>query len=323
VYDKTVRRRRAVLLALVALSLILLTVYFGEAPSGRLHAVQRGFLTVVSPIQDGANAALKPVRNLFGWFGSALHAKGQLAEVRRQNARLRAELVEREDDTRAYHRLLQLDELDGGLHLSDYRPVNATVEAQSPNIWYVTVNIDKGTSAGVRVNDPVIDGEGVVGKVTQATSDGAQVSLITDSAVWVAAMLSSTGAPGMVQPKVGEPDTLVMQYLPANTPVSVGDYVVTSGTVSAHGASLFPRGIPIGQVSAVGEEAPYKTVEVRPLANLHGLETVQVLTATQGSAPARASAVAAALPLGASPESGSGAEGRLASTATEPTEGGG
>ncbi len=313
-YDKTVRRRRAVLVVLVALSLILLTAYFGESPNGRLHAVQRGFLTVVSPIQEGANAALKPVRNLFGWFGDALHAKSQRDELRKQNARLRAELIGREDDERGYHRLLQLYHLDGGLHISDYRPVAATVQAQSPNLWYRTVNIDKGTSAGVQVNDPVIDGEGLVGKVTLAASDGAQVSLITDSSVAVSAMINSTGAPGMVLPKVGDPNTLLMQYLPANTPVSVGEYVVTSGTISSRGDSLFPRGIAIGQVSVVGEEAPYKTVEVRPLANLHGLEAVQVLTHTQGSAPARASSVAAALPPGQSTEpAGGGGEGQLAS----------
>jgi len=61
-------------------------------------------------------------------------------------------------------------------------------------------------------------------------------------------------------------------------------YVVTSGTISSKGSSLFPRGIAIGQVSWVGEEAPYKTVEIHPLANLRGLETVQVLTAAPGSA---------------------------------------
>ena len=314
-YDKTVRRRRAVLVALVALSLILLTAYFGESPNGRLHAVQRDFLTVVSPIQEGANAALKPVRNMFGWFGDALHAKSQRDALRKQNARLQAELIGREDDERGYHRLLQLYHLDGGLHISDYRPVTAGVTAQAPNIWYATIDIDKGTSAGVQVNDPVIDGEGLVGKVTQAASDGAQVSLITDSSVAVSAMINSTGAPGLVLPKVGDPNTLLMQYLPANTPVSVGEYVVTSGTISSRGPSLFPRGIAIGQVSSVSEEAPYKTVEMHPLANLHGLETVQVLTATQGSAPARTSSVAAALPLGQSSEPGGGSgESQLAST---------
>ncbi len=314
-HDKTARRRRAVLVVLVAFSLILLTAYFGESPNGRLHAVQRGFLTVVSPIQEGANAALKPVRNLFGWFGDAANAKSQRDALRKQNAQLRAELIAREDDERGYHHLLQLYHLDGGLHLSDYRPVTASVYAQSPNLWYTTVDIDKGTSAGVQVDDPVIDGEGLVGKVTLAASDFAQVSLVTDSSVAVTAMISSTGAPGMVYPKVGEPNTLLMEYLPANTPVSVGEYVVTSGTISSHGASLFPRGLAVGQVSAVSEEAPYKTVEVRPLANLHGLETVQVLTDTQGSAPAQASAAAAALPPGQSSVPAGGAvEGQLAST---------
>lgn len=314
-HDKTARRRRAVLVVLVALSLILLTAYFGESPNGRLHGVQRGFLTVVSPIQEGANAALKPVRNLFGWFGSALHAKRQRDELLKQNDRLRAELIARVDDERGYKRLLRLYHLDGGLHLFDYRPVTASVEAQSPNLWYSTVNIDKGSSAGVQVNDPVIDGEGLIGKVTTAAPDGAQVSLITDSSVAVAAMISETGAPGMVYPKVGEPNTLVIQYLPANTPVSVGNYVVTSGTISSKGASLFPRGIPIGQVSSVGEEAPYKTVEIHPLADLHGLETVQVLTYRQGSAPARAASVDAELPSEQPSEPGAGGgAGQLAST---------
>ena len=313
-HDKTARRRRAVLVALVALSLILLTAYFGESPNGRLHDVQRGFLTVVSPIQEGANAALKPVRNLFGWFGNALHAKTQLAEVRRQNDRLRAELLRRIDDERGYKQFLRLYKLDGGLHLSDYRTVTAGVIAQSANLWYSTVNIDKGSSAGVQVNDPVIDGEGLIGKVTTTAPDGAQVSLITDSAVAVAAMINETGAPGMVYPKVGEPDTLVIRYLPANTPVSVGNYVVTSGTISSKGASLFPRGIPIGQVSFVGEEAPYKTVEIHPLANLRGLETVQVLTATRGSAAAQTARVAAELPSEQPSEAGGGGgAGQLAS----------
>jgi rod shape-determining protein MreC len=316
VHDKTARRRRAVLVALVALSLILLTAYFGESPNGRLHDVQRGFLTVVSPIQEGANAALKPVRNLFGWFGNALHAKHQLAEVRKQNNRLRAELLARTDDERGYKRLLRLYKLDGGLRLSAYRPVTAEVFSQSPNLWYETVNIDQGSSAGVHVNDPVIDGEGLIGKVTAVASDGAQVSLITDSVVAVAAIINETGAPGMVYPKVGDPSTLVIQYLPANTPVSVGNYVVTSGTISDKGPSLFPRGIPIGQVTYVGEEAPYKTVEIHPLANLHGLETVQVLTDTQGSGAAQTARVAAELPAEQSSEAGGGggAGGQLAST---------
>jgi rod shape-determining protein MreC len=315
VHDKTIRRRRAVLIGLVALSLILLTAYFGEASGGRLHSVQRDFLTVVSPLQDGANKALKPVRDLFGWFSSTLHAKSRLKHALQQNNRLRAQLIAREDYERGYEQLRRLYHLDHELGASAYRPVTASVTGKSPNLWNSTINIDKGTAAGVQVNDPVIVGEGVVGKVTEAVPGFAQVSLITDSDVGVSAMINETGAPGLIEPKVGDPADLLMQYLPANTPVNVGDYVVTSGTISGKGESIFPRGIPIGQVTSVQEEGPYKSVNVHPLAELHGLETVQVLTDSAGSAPARAERFAARVPPGqGGGASGGATEGQLAST---------
>ena len=76
-HDKAVRRRRAVLVVLVAASLILLTAYYGESSDGRLHAVQRGALGALSPIQEGASRVLKPFRDLFGWFGDTIDAKDQ------------------------------------------------------------------------------------------------------------------------------------------------------------------------------------------------------------------------------------------------------
>jgi rod shape-determining protein MreC len=310
VYDKTVRRRRLVLALLVVLSLILLTAYFGEASSGGLHSVQRGFLTVVSPIQNGANKALKPVRDLIGWFGDTLHAKGQRDELRKQVDRLRREVIANDSEKHSYRELLTLFRLDNQLSVKDYRPVTATVVAKSPNVWYSTVTIDKGESSGVHVNDPVINGEGLVGKVAQAASDGAQVTLITDSSVGVSARIGTSGATGIVQPKVGDPNDLLLQYLPANTQANKGEYVVTSGTVSSPDDSLYPPGIPIGQVTSINEESAYRSVNVHPLANLHNLDVVQVLTAARGSLPASLSRVAAALPPG---RQGSSAE-QIAST---------
>ena len=297
-YDKTVRRRRAVLGLLVVLSLILLTAYFGEAPSGRLHSVQRGFLTVLSPIQDGANKALKPVRDMFGWIGDTVHAKSERAQLIKQVDKLRREVIANQSERTGYRELLALYHLDNQLSVSNYHPVTATVVARSPNIWYSTVTIDRGEASGIHVNDPVINGEGLVGKVTQVASDGAQVSLITDSSVGVSARIGSSNATGIVQPKVGDPNDLLLQYLPANTPANRGDYVVTSGTVASPDDSLYPPGIPIGQVTSVNEESAYRSVNVHPLADLHNLDVVQVLTAGTGSLPANISRLAASLPPG-------------------------
>lgn len=310
-YDKTVRRRRAVLALLVALSLILLTAYFGEASSGGLHSLQNGFLTVVSPIQDGANKALKPVRDMFGWFGSTLKAKSQNAQLRKQLADARRQLTEDQLDRSSYSELLRLYHLDQTLSVGDYRPVPASVVYQSPNVWYSKVGIDAGSSAGVRVNDPVIDDEGLVGKVTRVVSDGAVVSLITDSEVEVSARISATGTLGMLQPQVGEPGRLLMRFLTSNSPVARGDYVVTSGTVAGAGESLYPRGIPIGTVTSENERSAYKSVNVAPLANLRDLGTVQVLTAPPGSRAAAIGATAASL---ASSEGSRESSGQLAST---------
>jgi rod shape-determining protein MreC len=314
VYDKTVRRRRAVLVLLVVLSLLLLTAYFGEAPNGRLHAVQRGFLTVISPIQDGANKALKPVRDLFGWVDDTVHAKSQRDQLLKQVDKLRGELIADQSEKRSYHELQGIYHLDNQLSVNDYHPVTATVVGKSPNIWYATVVIDKGESAGVQVNDPVINGEGLVGKVAQVASDGAQVSLITDSTMGVSARIDTTAATGIVQPKVGDPNDLLLQYLPPNTEANPGEYVVTSGTVASPDDSLYPPGILIGQVTSVNEESAYKSVNVRPAANLHDLDVVQVLTAAQGTLPANLSRLAASLPVGQN-AGASGVQGeQLAST---------
>jgi rod shape-determining protein MreC len=296
---------------LVVLSLLLLTAYFGEAPSGRLHGVQRVFLTVVSPIQDGANKALKPVRDLFGWFGDTLHAKSQRDQLRKQADKLRRELVADQSEKRSYRELLSLYHLDQ-LSVNDYHPVSATVVGKTPNIWYSTVTIDKGSSAGVRVNDPVINGEGLVGKVVQVASDGAQVDLITDSSIGVSARIGTSNATGIVQPKVGDPNDLLLQYLPANSQANAGEYVVTSGTVASPDDSLYPPGIVIGQVTSVNEESAYKSVNVHPIANLHNLDIVQVLTSGSGTRPSNLSRLAASLPAGQSPSSS--ASEQLAST---------
>jgi len=273
-------------------------------------------LTVVSPIQNGANKALKPVRDMIGWFGDTLHAKGQRDELRTQVDRLRRQLVADESEKHGYHELLALYRLDKQLSISDYHPVAATVVAKSPNVWYSTVTIDKGESSGVRVNDPVINDEGLIGKVAQVASDGAQVTLITDSSVGVSARIGASGATGIVQPKVGDPNDLLLQYLPANARANRGEYVVTSGTVASPDDSLYPPDIPIGQVTSINEESAYRSVNVHPLADLHNLDVVQVLTAAQGSLPSNVSRLAASLPAGSHPEAAAGEQ--LASTGGGP-----
>src|SRR5687768_7854216 len=131
-HDKVVRRRRAVLAVLVLLSLFLLTAYFGESSGGTLHGVQRGAMEVLAPIQEGANRALKPFRDLFGWFGDTLDAKDKNDQLEAERDQLRREVAQVTTENRELEQRLGLKATNEEGGLGDFTPVEARVIARSP-----------------------------------------------------------------------------------------------------------------------------------------------------------------------------------------------
>jgi rod shape-determining protein MreC len=286
VYDKTVRRRRAVLGLLVASSLILLTAYFGESAGGGLHSVQRGVLDVVSPIQEGASRALKPVRDLFGWAGDTLDAKGQLKSVRRDRDALRSQLVATQAKLRDSTQLKDQELLNRTVGLADNAPVRARVIAKDPNLWFDQVTIDKGTGSGIQRNQAVINGQGLVGRVTEVTGSTAIVTLITNHTTEIGGKISISGVQGLVGVEAGHPTDLVLGSLSSKDEVSRNQIVVTSGTTSKVGRypSPYPRDIPIGRVTRVDDlGTDDEQAHVAPFADLRRLDLVEVLTKRDGA----------------------------------------
>jgi rod shape-determining protein MreC len=288
VYDKTVRRRRAVLGLLVASSLILLTAYFGESANGGLHSIQRGVLDVVSPIQEGASRALKPVRDLFGWAGDTLDAKGQLKDVRKDRDALRTQLVDTQAKLREAGQLKDLELLNrtAGNGLSDNAPVRARVIAKDPNLWYDQVTIDKGTGSGIERNQAVVNGQGLVGRVTEVTGSTAIVTLITNHTTQIGGKISISGVQGLVGVEAGHPTDLVLGSLSSKDEVSRGQIVVTAGTTSKvdRFPSPYPRDIPIGRVTRVDDlGTDDEQAHVAPFADLRSLDLIEVLTKQDAS----------------------------------------
>jgi rod shape-determining protein MreC len=295
VYDKTVRRRRAVLGLLVACSLILLTAFFGESTGGGLHGVQRGVLEVVSPVQDGASRVLKPVRDLFGWVGDTVSAKGKVRTLTKERDALRAQAVQAQADVRENAQLKAQLNLNERVGLADDGPVQARVTGQNPSLWYSQITINKGTSDGVRVNQPVVTGAGLIGRVLEAGSSVAVVTLITNQDMKIGGRVNESsrgggGVNGIVQVEAGQPNDLVLTDLSASDVVTPGQTIVTTGTLSKVGRfpSPYPPNVPIGRVTKVDDiGSDSQKVHLVPFADLRRLELVQVLTRPGGVAPPR------------------------------------
>jgi rod shape-determining protein MreC len=288
-YDKqVVRRRRAVLAILVGLSIVLLTGYFGEGNGGFFHGVQSTAQTILSPIEDGASRAFKPVRDLVGWFGDVFDAKDENKQLKRDLASARTQLAVAQTETRDDEQLRKLLKITDENGFTGASRTTARVIVKSPTVWSSTVALDKGRSDGIRVDQPVISGDGLVGKVTAVTGGTATVTLITDGSSNVPAQLEPDGAHGIVKPAVGDPNDMELQYIEKNHPVRKGQTIVTSGSAPGRLESIYPRGIPIGEVTSVdtGELELYRTVHMKPWADFRRLDYLTVLTGKPKVVPA-------------------------------------
>jgi len=289
VRDKQVRRRRLVLAALVGISIVLLTASFGGT-SGPLRTLQRGVSEVLSPIQEGASRALKPFRDLTDWVGSTFDAKNEVKSLRRQRDALRSQVVGTQAALEENAQLRRMVGLDTRRGVDAYDPVTARVIGRSPTVWYARIEVDRGSDDGVRVDQPVVNGQGLVGKVTDVTPGTAVVTLLTDHTSGVSArVLRGGGELGTVVPAVGDPTDLILQFLPRNARVRVGDSVVTAGSRSSRLESLFPPDIPIGTISKASPDELRldQRVHLAPVADLRHLDFVQILTRNVSAARAQ------------------------------------
>jgi rod shape-determining protein MreC len=270
VYERP-RRARAVLALLVAVSIVVITIDFRQRQGGPVDRLQRLAIAVFGPLQEGATAAVRPIGNLVGGLA-------EIGDLRGENRRLRAEVARLRAQERTYLDLLGENErLRGALRMArrcGCKTVGASVVASSGSNFQLTVTVDAGARQGVARDMAVVDADGLVGRVTQVTSDYATVLLVTDPSSGVAATLARGKAPGIVRGR-GE-QLLSFQPVRAGTQVRLGDSVVTQ----AYQGSVFPAGLPIGAVERVdpaGAASLVPRVAVRPYASLGTLDVVAVV----------------------------------------------
>ena len=274
-YRKQVRRRRAVLALLVISSFVLLTATYAQTSGG----FQRGVSTVFGPLQGVSDRALKPARDLVNWVDETFDARGENDRLRSEVQQLRRQAAGNEAALQENAQLRKLVGLRADIP-SGYDTATGRVIARSPTIWYSSVTVDVGTGDGVHADDPVINGDGLVGSVASATASTAQVRLITDPSSAVTGKIVPSGVEGVIRPEVGDPEDLSIDFLDSSKRVGKGQTVVTAGWRGAGLSSRFPPNIPIGRITeaSIAEQEASQTVHMRPFADMRELDLLQVLT---------------------------------------------
>jgi rod shape-determining protein MreC len=289
-HDKTIRRRRAVLALLVVISLALLTDYFGQSSSSPLHSIQQGIATVLSPVQSGASTVLSPFRDAAKYVSQTFNDRSQLAHYKSLYSKVTYELGEAQAAAEQNRKAASILGVENNFNLSQYGPKSASVIGENPSLWYQTIEVNIGSSSGVKLRDPVIGPGGLVGDVTRVGSGTSYVSLITSPDFSVGATIQNQdGASGLIQPLAGDPTTLTLIDLPGTANVESSQLVVTSGFTGGTKAptieSWAPQGIPIGTVSSANSNSVLENqeVQVTPLADLQYLSLVSILTQPHNS----------------------------------------
>lgn len=267
------RRARVVLALLVAAAIALVTIDFRGGDASPFERVRGVATAVLRPVQDGVDRLLRP-------FSDGSSAVRDLFAVRAENQDLRDRVEVLEERRRVVEDLERENvELRGLLDIADrteLETVTARVVALAPSNFEWTVTVDVGSDDGVERGMPVLDGDGLVGRVIQVTPAASRVLLAIDPSFSAAARSATSGEVGVVDGRGGDP--LVFRLLDPLATVEVGEPIVTS----SFQGGVFPAGIPIGTVTAVGDRASplVQEVQVSPYVDFTRLHHVVIVFST-------------------------------------------
>ena len=279
------RSNRLLVVVFVSLSLATITLDYKQGQSGPLAGLGRTGLEIMAPLQKAVTNITRPVADFFIGLAHLPSLEEDNRRLEIENRSLRAAVQAAAAQDAEIQRLTDLLRLTNSLQDSD--PVAANVIGNGLSNFEWTITIDKGASAGVKVDDPIVagpateDGQALlVGHVMQVSDSTAKAQLIIDPDSFVGARLAGSSATGLTQGR-GE-DDMTMGLVETSTVVSSHDLVVTSGYKVAGQCGLYPPGIVIGEVSRT--VPPTNDLEalilVRPAADFSQLREVLVLRRT-------------------------------------------
>lgn len=251
----------------VFLGLFLLSSSLGRTRSW--NPVEQVIIELTAPIQKFIHQTVRTTEGIWlKYFGlinvrkENVQLKGEIDALRMENARFREMLA-------THSRLQQLLQFKETIHW----PVLAVqVIGRDPSGWFESVIIDKGSNSGLKMNMPVVNARGVVGRLVSVSPNYAKVLLIIDQNSAVDSIIQRTREKGIL--KGFSSKICKLDYVLRNSQVALGDVIITSGL-----GRVFPKGLPVGEV--IEEKnvpgAFFKEIKVRPAVDFTKLEELLVI----------------------------------------------
>ncbi|GGZ18389.1 rod shape-determining protein MreC [Streptomyces poonensis] len=266
------RESRLLLVLLVAIAFALITVDIRGGEDSPVDGARQAAATVFGPVEDGIATAVDPIGNAISAVRDSGTRHDRLAALEKENAELKAELG---SDDRYRSRVKQLDRMLKTAANGQYGIKGAEVIAIGAAQGFSwTVTIDIGSNDGIRRDMTVLNGDGLVGRVTTVGPNTSTVLLANDPDFTVGTRMESTDELGFASGQGDRP--LRVELLNGKAKVKKGDRLVTFGSQADR---PFVPGVPVGVVSRVDPSGGdlTRTVYVEPFAGLTKLDLVGVV----------------------------------------------
>ncbi|MEU4268359.1 rod shape-determining protein MreC [Streptomyces sp. NPDC026092] len=266
------RESRLLLVLLIAIAFALITVDIRGGEESPVDGARQAAAAVFGPVENGVAAAVDPIGNAIGAVRDSGERHDRLAALERENAALKAKLG---SDDRNRSRLRELDTLLKTAGAGQYGIKGAEVigiGAAQGFSW--TVTIDAGANDGIERDMTVLNGSGLVGRVTTIGPSTSTVLLASDPDFTVGTRMENSDELGFATGQGNGP--LLVQLLNGKAKVKNGDRLVTFGSQAN---KPFVPGVPVGEVVRVDPLGGGLTrnIYVRPYVSFSKLDIVGVV----------------------------------------------
>ncbi|MFI9118729.1 rod shape-determining protein MreC [Streptomyces bikiniensis] len=274
------RESRLLLVLLIAIAFALITVDIRGGQESPVDGARQAAAAVFGPVENGVAAAVDPVGNAIGAVRDSGERHTRIAALEKENAELKARLG---SDDRNRSRLNELDTLLKTAGAGQYGIKGAQVIAIGAAQGFSwTVTIDVGSRDGIRRDMTVLNGAGLVGRVTTVGPSTSTVLLANDPDFTVGTRMEKSDELGFATGQGDSP--LRVQLLNGKAEVKPGDRLVTFGS---RADKPFVPGVPVGEIIRVDPAGGGLTrnVYVRPYVGFTKLDIVGVVVQAPRSDP--------------------------------------